>query len=71
MAHEKVTGYKIAWDLDDGKGIIDIRTSNNSFQVEVSAEAFSAITSVLQHQESIYYDTDQNKIYVGGLVSHS
>lgn len=66
MAQETVTKYKLGWDIDDGIGIVEIKTvAGVKPQMRLPAAGFTAIAAILQHEKPVYYDTDQKILYTG------
>ena len=68
MAHENITQYKLAWDLEKSIGYISIYTAQSGEKPPMTfttASSFNAVALILQNEKPVYYETDKKIIYSG------
>lgn len=66
MAKEEITKYKLAWDIDNGHGVVELKTTSGVMpQIKVPGAAFTSICAILQNEKPVYFDTTSKSIYTG------
>ncbi|QZO15018.1 hypothetical protein [Pseudoalteromonas piscicida] len=68
MAHENITQYKLAWDVDSNKGYISLYTAQSGEvqpMVFTNPSSFNAVALILQNEKPVFYDTTKLIVYSG------
>lgn len=68
MAHENVTQYKLAWDVDNSKGYISLYTAQGGEKQPMTfgkSSDFNAVALILQNEKPVYFDTIKMIVYSG------
>tara|TARA_R110002073_G_scaffold42445_2_gene118852 strand:- start:962 stop:1183 length:222 start_codon:yes stop_codon:yes gene_type:complete len=64
---DKITQYKLAWDVNNGVGKILIKADSGQTRTFnfTDGSSFSATATLIQHEAPVFYDVVQGIVYCG------